>query len=182
MRNKKGTSRLTRRRMRCDTMRARKQMLYLAPMAKNCRFPRRLRPFVRSLTPWISCPFKCARPLRKGQRKREREREREWNPILLPSLLLSFFSLSCPHNVASTFSLHSHVRSPRTRGGREEGRERWAAYCDAFAHHIFRSADLPRQARVTGGRKTPFHAARIGGGRGYTPYLWQGTRAIQTCH
>ena len=100
---------------------ARKQMLYLAPMAKNCRFPRRLRPFVRSLTPWISCPFKCARPLRKGQRKRERESGIRF------SFLPSFFPFSpfLVHIMSPQLSpfIHTCARLALGEGGRKGGKD-----------------------------------------------------------
>ena len=162
-----------------------KQMLYLAPMAKNCRFP------AAAIVSVTAARGPRARedklPIQVRASSEEGKRGRRRNPIPLLSFPPFLFSLSCPHNVTSTFSLHSHVRKPpalRLPGGTERGR--WAAYCDAFAHHIFRSTTRGRERREKGSgcRKTP--SCRSGAGRGYlllghNTYTVVRTRDIDDC-
>ena len=117
-----------------------KQMLYLAPMAKNCRFP------AAAIVSVTAARGPRARedklPIQVRASSEEGKRGRRRNPIPLLSFPPFLFSLSCPHNVTSTFSLHSHVRrSPFAfREGRSEGDGPHIA-----TPLLTTSSDLPRE-------------------------------------
>ena len=118
-----------------------KQMLYLAPMAKNCRFP------AAAIVSVTAARGPRARedklPIQVRASSEEGKRGRRRNPIPLLSFPPFLFSLSCPHNVTSTFSLHSHVRNPpalRLPGGRSEGDGPHIA-----TPLLTTSSDLPRE-------------------------------------
>ena len=138
-------------------------MLYLAPMAKNCRFPRRGHCECDGLR---ARPREDKLPIQVRASSEEGKRGRR-NPIPLLSFLpLSLFSLSCPHNVTSTFSLHSHVRrSPsafRGDGTREMGR----ILRRLCSPHLPICHDRERGARKEAGAVKP-RACHSGAGRGY---------------
>ena len=187
----RGETKKGRRRRRCSLARACEQMLYLAPMAKKSAvsfFPRlpshgrreEAIPSVDKLPIQVRSLAVTGQEAREGEGKGEGGRE--WNPILLRSLFP--FSPFLVHIMSPQLSpfIHTCARSSSPFLSRSwRRRRRWAAaYCDAFAHHIFRSADLPRergrQARVGGCRKTLVREI-------FPNYLLSGTRhrSIQLC-